>query len=449
MVAKAGARAQLPLQQPSTNPRFCGTVNGSDVNRCMPFVSAFAMPNADLFAAASRTAQVGQPLAERMRPRHLDDIVGQMPLLGPQGILRTLLLRRAPFSCILSGPPGTGKTTLGLLMADSLGAEFVSLSAVSAGIKELREAAERATLLRNHRRVRTVLFIDEIHRFHRGQQDALLPHVESGLFTLIGATTENPHFALNRALMSRCRSFCLDPLTDDDIIQLLARALGDAKRGLGQEQVTATQGALPLLAQLASGDARRALALLEAAVHRVRADARTTLAVGDVQALLESAPLPHDRAGEAHYDLASALIKSMRSGDETASVYYLARMLEAGEAPSFVWRRMAIFAHEDIGMAQPQAASVVAACAATFERVGMPEGWLPLTHAAMYLARAPKSRDVVAACERARQQVHTFGALAPPPHMLNSSVLARTRKSDESPTSQRHSCLPLAMQNQD
>lgn len=403
------------------------------------------MPDPDLFAAAARSAQVGQPLAERMRPRALGDIVGQQALLGPRGILRKLLDRRAPFSCILSGPPGTGKTTLGLLMARSLEAEFVSLSAVSAGIKELREAAERATLLRNQRRVRTVLFIDEIHRFHRGQQDALLPHVESGLFTLVGATTENPQFALNRALMSRCRSFTLSALTHDDIVSLLARALADAPRGLGSEGVTATPDALLSLARLAGGDARRALALLEAAVHMVRADARKTLAVEDIDALLETAQLPHDRAGEAHYDLASAMIKSMRSSDEPASVYYLARMLEAGEAPSFVLRRMAIFAHEDIGMAQPEAAGVVAACAATFERVGMPEGWLPLTHAVMYLARAPKSRDVVAACERARQQVNTFGPLPPPPHVLNPTSWARAGQSGPGAPTAKASCLPLAM----
>ena len=357
------------------------------------------------------------PLAERMRPARLEDFEGQEHLLGEASPLERVWRGegRLP-SLVLWGPPGSGKTTLARLLAERAGLRFAPLSAVLAGVKDLREtvAAAEAELASGRR---TALFVDEIHRFNKAQQDALLPYVERGTVVLIGATTENPSFEVIPALRSRCRVFTLRPLDAAAIARIARRALADTERGLGARGLSIDADALDLLARLSEGDARRALNLLENAAERAAAGA---IARAHVEAALDARVPDYDKGGEAHYDVISAFIKSLRGSDPDAAVYWLARMLEGGEDPRFITRRMLIFASEDVGNADPQALAVAVAAAEAFDRVGLPEGKLILSQAATYLASAPKSNASMLAIGAATDAVTEHGALPVPLHLRNA-----------------------------
>jgi putative ATPase len=352
------------------------------------------------------------PLADRLRPRTLDDFVGQAAILGPGRLLRRAIAADRVGNLILHGPPGTGKTTLARIIAGSTRAHFSSLNAVLAGVKDLRAEVDAAKLRLEHHGLRTILFIDEVHRFNSAQQDALLPWVENGTVTLIGATTENPYFEVNKALVSRSRLFRLQPLEPDDLRALLERALADPEQGYGQRPVVLAEEATAHLLDVAGGDARSLLNALELAVETTEADAggviRIDLAIAE-ESIQQRAVL-YDKQGDAHFDTISAFIKSIRGSDPDAALFWLARMVEAGENPRFILRRLLISAGEDIGLADPQAIVVVEACAAAFDRVGLPEGLYPLAHATLYLAGTEKSNsslgffDAVKAVRESRRQ---------------------------------------------
>jgi putative ATPase len=355
-----------------------------------------------------------------MRPRRLDEVVGQSHLLAAGAPLRVLLEAGELPSLILYGPPGCGKTTLARLLAEAAGAHFHPLSAVLSGVKDVREAVAAAEL-RRAGGGRTVLFIDEIHRFNRAQQDALLPHAERGTVTLLGATTENPSFEVNAPLLSRCRVLSLRPLEEEELVALLRRALGDAERGLGAAGVAASDETLRAVAAACDGDARRALGLLEDAVALHTGSGATGPLVPE--AVREAAGrrvLVHDRDRDAHYDVVSALIKSLRASDPDAGLYWLARMIEAGEDPLFVARRLVIFASEDVGNADPAALPLATSAFLAVERIGMPEGRIPLAQAVTYLACAPKSNAAYAALGRASEAVERHGSLPVPMHLRNA-----------------------------
>ena len=337
---------------------------------------------------------MAEPLAARMRPRSFDEVVGQSHLLGPGKALSALVESGHLPSLVLWGPAGTGKTTLAHLLAHAVGAELVQLSAVSSGVADARKVMEKA----KGSMLQTVLFVDEVHRWSKAQQDVLLPSVEEGTITLIGATTENPYFSLVSPLLSRCLLLRLEPLSEDDSLQVLRRAMADQERGLGGSGVEVEDDALAYLAQSAGGDARQALAGLEAAVL---ADDKGTVTRTLAEDVIQKRALVYDR--DTHYDVISAFIKSMRGSDVDASLYWLARMLEAGEDPRFIARRMIILASEDIGLADSQALVQAVAAAQAVEQVGLPEAQLNLAQAAIYLARAPKSNAVITALGRARQ----------------------------------------------
>lgn len=375
----------------------------------------------ELFASEpGREPEKAAPLAARMRPRSLDEVVGQPHLLGPGAPLRALAERGSLPSIVLWGPPGCGKTSIAGLLAGCgpvPSARFLPFSAVTVGVKEIREVAERARRDAAAGR-RTVLFLDEIHRFNRAQQDALLPHVESGTLTLIGATTENPSFEVNGALLSRCRVFTLRALGEDDLRTLVLRALADTERGLGRSGVTLAPEALEALIAVADGDARRALGLLEAAAA-LHAGAGP-LSPETVQRAAGQRVLLHDRDREEHYNVVSAFIKSLRASDPDAALYYLARLLEAGDDPLFIARRLVIFAAEDVGNAEPAALGLATAAFLALERVGLPEGRIPLAQAVTFLACAPKSNASYLGIERAAAAVAEHGALAVPLHLRNA-----------------------------
>jgi putative ATPase len=361
------------------------------------------------------------PLATRMRPRTFDEFVGQHRVIGAGTVLRRAIDAGEVPSLILWGPPGSGKTTLAALIAGASNATFEAVSATSAGVADLRKVVERAReRLRTGRR--TVLFIDEIHRFNKGQQDAVLPHVENATVTLLGATTENPSFEVNAALLSRSRVIRLEALEDEDLRNLIRRALTDSERGLGSQHVSVDPEAIDRLVTLCGGDARVALNSLELAVQAATPDpsGAVRVTVADIEGALQNPALLYDRAGDQHYWLISAFIKSVRGSDPDAAVYWLARMLEAGEDALFVARRMVILAAEDIGLADPHALSVAVAAQQAAHFIGMPEGFLPLTEAALYLAAAPKSNSVYRAYVAASADVAETLNQPVPLHLRNA-----------------------------
>ncbi|HSC87381.1 MAG TPA: replication-associated recombination protein A [Polyangiaceae bacterium] len=371
---------------------------------------------------AGASASTRAPLAERMRPESLDEVVGQKKLVGPGSMLRRAIEGDRLPSLVLWGPPGVGKTTLARVIARVTRRHFVSFSAVLGGVPELRTILKQADEDRRFRGQATILFVDEIHRFNKAQQDAFLPHVESGTITLVGATTENPSFAVNAAVLSRAKVLRLESLSDEDLLDLLERALGDVRRGLGDLGLTAAPEALRALARAARGDARRALGLLETAalVLERRGDASPHLTFEDLEGLLDDSTLLYDKSGEEHYNLSSALIKSLRGSDPDAAIYYLMRMLEAGDDPLFLLRRLIIFASEDVGNADPRALQVAVAADDAFRRIGLPEGLYPLSHACLYLASCPKSGAVGPAFQRAREAIAQHGALPVPKKLRNA-----------------------------
>jgi putative ATPase len=380
------------------------------------------MSTAPLFVRDDEAGPAGRsPLAERMRPRSFDEYVGQEALLGPGKPLREAISRDLLQSVILWGPPGTGKTSLARLVADTTKAHFISFSAVLAGIKEIKEVMAEAQRARAARGRRTILFVDEIHRFNKAQQDAFLPRVEGGDIVLIGATTENPSFEVNAPLLSRSQVFVLQPLADDDLLVLLRRALKDGERGLGNEPIDVDDDALIAIARHANGDGRIALNLLEfAAASAPETDGRRHVDEAFLRTSIERRALLYDKTGEEHYNLISALHKSMRNSDPDASVYWLARMIESGEDPLYIARRLVRFASEDIGNAEPQALSVAIGAKDAVHFIGMPEGTTALAQAVIFLATAPKSNAVYRAYLGAASDAHHDRAEPVPLHLRNA-----------------------------
>ena len=397
-------------------------------------------------AAASRQAE-NAPLAVRLRPSRLEDLVGQTHVLGEGSALRRAIEDDRPPSMILFGPPGTGKTTLARIVADRTGAAFEELSAVSARVDDVRAIIARARDRLGGNGLRTILFIDEIHRFNKAQQDSVLHAVEDGLVTLIGATTENPYFEVNSALLSRCTVVELTALAEEELAEIVRRGAAVLATEVGD-------GPLALIAARAGGDARAALQILELAHATAEAEG-APVSEGHVLDASRKRPLLYDRKGDQHYDFASAFIKSMRGGDADAAVYYLAAMLEAGEDPRFIARRMVILASEDVGNADPNALVVAVAAAQALEHVGLPEAQLNLAQAAIYLARAPKSNATAIAIWEAREDVREHGN-ARPPAMLRSTGHAAAAKArghgegyvypHDDPAGFEHSYLPEELQ---
>ncbi len=353
----------------------------------------------DLFdAAADARRAATAPLADRMRPRTLDEFVGQEHVLGEGRLLRRAVEADRLTSVILFGPPGTGKTTIARIVAGTTRSHFATLNAVLAGVKNIREEIAAAQERLRHHGQRTILFVDEVHRFNKAQQDALLPHVENGTVTFIGATTENPYFEVNKALVSRSRIFELRTLTEDDLRAVVAQALADPERGYGRRTVEVEPDALDHLVSTANGDARSLLNALELAVETTGpgADGAARIDLAVAEDSIQRRAVLYDKEGDAHFDTISAFVKSLRGSDPDAALYWMARMVYAGEDPRFIIRRMLIFAAEDVGLADPRAVQVAVACAQAFDYVGMPEGRFHLSECCLYLATAPKSNSAFA-----------------------------------------------------
>ncbi|MBM3944999.1 MAG: replication-associated recombination protein A [SAR202 cluster bacterium] len=362
------------------------------------------------------------PLAARMRPRDFDDFIGQEHLIGPGRILRKAIEADQVPSMILWGPPGTGKTTLALIIAQKTHSHFTPISAVAAGVADLRRAIEEARDRLGQRRRRTILFVDEIHRFNKAQQDVILPHVENGTIVLIGATTENPSFEVNSPLLSRCRVFTLEAHTGEQVESILQRAARDKEHGLGAMSIELEPDAVKALVVLSSGDARVALNALEIAARATAPDASGVrrITVATVEEAMQRRSPRYDRAGDMHYDTISAFIKCVRGSDPNAAVYWLARMIESGEDPMFIARRLVILAAEDIGLADPQALPVAVAAMQAVHFVGLPEGRIPLSEATIYLASAPKSNSAYKAIGKALDDVKNSRNDPVPLHLRNA-----------------------------
>lgn len=377
----------------------------------------------DLFDYMRQNSQEKEaPLAARLRPRTLEEVVGQQHIIGRDKLLYRAIKADKISSIIFYGPPGTGKTTLARVIANTTSAQFTQINATVAGKKDMEEVVEAARKLRGMYGKKTILFIDEIHRFNKGQQDYLLPFVEDGTVVLIGATTENPYFEVNGALLSRSIIFELKPLSKEDVKELIHRAVYDSERGMGAYQAVIDEDAADFLADIADGDARHALNAVELGVLTTQrsADGKIHITLETAQECIQKRAVRYDKTGDQHYDTISAFIKSMRGSDPDAAVYYLARMLYAGEDIKFIARRIMICASEDVGNADPQALQVAVAASLAVERIGMPEAQIILAHAASYVACAPKSNAAVTAIGRAMQEVESTGSLPVPPHLQDA-----------------------------
>ncbi len=384
----------------------------------------------DLFELAGQQERLRQaPLADRIRPRTLEEFVGQEAIVGPGKLLRRAIEGDQLRSVIFYGPPGTGKTTLAKVIANTTKGEFVQLNAVTSGVADIRQVTKDARERQNHYGRKTILFVDEIHRFNKAQQDALLPFVEDGTIILIGATTENPYFEVNSALLSRSRVFALQPLTGGEITQLLKNALSDPERGLGMYRVQVEEKALEHLVKTARGDARSALNALELAVLTTSPDPQgirqITLSVAEES--IQKPAVLYDKQGDQHYDVISAFIKSMRGSDPDAALHWLARMLYAGEDPRFIARRLIVHASEDVGLADPQALQVAVAAAQALEYAGMPEARIPLAQAVIYIATAPKSNAVICAIDQALEDIEKRDVGRVPIHLRDASYRGASR----------------------
>lgn len=362
------------------------------------------------------------PLAVRMRPRTLDEVVGQSHIIGKDRLLYRAIKADKISSLIFYGPPGTGKTTLAKVIANTTSAQFVQMNATTSGKKDMEQAVSQAKDVFGMYGNRTILFIDEIHRFNKAQQDYLLPYVEDGTIVLIGATTENPYFEVNSALLSRSKIFHLEPLSKEDIAGLIRTAVTDDERGMGAYGAEITEEAVDFIAEMAGGDARAALNAVELGVITTEpgADGRIVVDLDVAQECIQRKALNYDKNGDNHYDVISAFIKSMRGTDPDAAVFYLARMLDAGEDPKFIARRIMICASEDVGNADPQALQVAVAASLAVERVGLPEGRIILSQAASYVASAPKSNACVAAIDKAQEMVKRSDTGQVPPYLRDA-----------------------------
>lgn len=362
------------------------------------------------------------PLAVRMRPRNLDEFVGQESIVGPGKLLRRAIQADQLTSVIFYGPPGTGKTTLAKIIANTTKARFHQINAVTAGINDIRQVVGEAKDALGMYGKKTILFIDEIHRFNKAQQDALLPYVEEGTVVLIGATTENPYFEVNRALLSRSRIFALQPLTELNLIKLVKRALVDEEQGLGQYNINLAEEALNHIVQMCGGDARTALNALELAVLTTppAEDGVRHITLEVAEESIQKRSINYDKNGDNHYDVISAFIKSLRGSDPDATLHWLARMIYAGEDPRFIARRLVVHAAEDVGLADPMALVVATSAAQALELLGMPEARIPLAEAALYIARAPKSNSVITGIDQALRDMERKDVGQVPPHLRDA-----------------------------
>lgn len=367
-----------------------------------------------------RSVDAGKPLADRMRPQTLDEFVGQDAIIGPDKPLRLAIVRDKLFSMLFWGPPGSGKTTLAQIVAKSSNSRFLPFSAVSAGVKEIRESAIQASLDLKTTGTRTILFLDEIHRFNKAQQDYLLPHVENGAITLIGATTENPSFEVNSALLSRLGVFILEPLSHNDLLKIIQNAMTNREKGLGGLDLEINEDAANFIASVSDGDARKALNILEVSASQANLRKRPVIDLKTTQDSAQARNIRYDRGGEEHFNLISALHKSLRDSDPDGGLYWMARMLDGGEDPLYIARRLVRFASEDVGLAAPQGLNMAVAAFQACQYIGMPECALALAQTVVYLACSPKSNSLEAAYISLKDEIRHSGALPVPMCIRNA-----------------------------